>query len=115
MAGWGGVIRDSTGQIVFQFSGSIGCQDPNEAEVYAMLMGCHGLTKFDGCKARIEGDSYSSIQWGSGKLKYPWRLANWIEEMHMNMIVRRFQCSFNHMLRDGNVLVDDQAREGVLS
>lgn len=35
--GWGGVIWDSTGHILLQFSGAVECLDSNEADIYAML------------------------------------------------------------------------------
>lgn len=78
-----------------------------------MLMGCRKLLKVEGYKTIIEGDSVFAIQWGLGKVKCPWRLTNRIEEVHM--IVRRLQCSYNDVLRNGNDLADGLAREGVLS
>lgn len=79
--GW--VIRNNTGQIQIQFSGLVACFDANEAKAYAMLMGCHELQKIGGYKAIIEGDSFSAIQWGAGKVKCPCHLADWIEEVHL--------------------------------
>lgn len=35
----GGVIWDSTGQILLQFSGAVECLDSNEADIYDMLNG----------------------------------------------------------------------------
>lgn len=67
--GWGGVIRDGTGQILIQLTRLAECLDANEAEIYAMLMGCRKLLKFGSHEAIIEDDSFSAIRWGSGKIK----------------------------------------------
>ena len=79
--GIGGVIRDCSGNVLRSFSGPVYCLDANEAKVYALLVGCCELRSMGGCKAITEGDSFSAIQWGSGKIPYPWRLANWVEEV----------------------------------
>ena len=47
--------------------------DANEAEMYALLICCRELLKLGGRSPIIEGDSFSAIQWGSGKASYPWR------------------------------------------
>ena len=53
----------------------------NAAEVYAMLIGCHELFRVGSSNAIIEGNSYSAIQWGSGKASHTWGLIDWIEEV----------------------------------
>ena len=58
--GIGGVIRDFNGNLV-SFSGPMYCLDANEAEVYALLVGCHELRSLGDLKAIIEGDSFSAI------------------------------------------------------
>lgn len=60
--GYGGVIRDRTGQILCCYSGPVECTDSNGAEVFAMPMGCRELQKMGGLNAIIEGDSFSTIQ-----------------------------------------------------
>lgn len=62
--GWGVFIRDTKGQILHQFSGSVNSEDSNTAEVYAMLMSCQELLKLGSFYAIIEGDSFLVIQWG---------------------------------------------------
>ena len=56
--------------------------DANEAEVYALLIGCHELERIGGSHPIIEGDSFSAIQWGFGKAIHPWQIVDWVEEVH---------------------------------
>ena len=83
----------------------------NEAEVFAMLVGCRELLKLDDYFSLIEGDSFSAIQWGSGKTMYPWRLTDWVEEVLD--ISSQLQASFLHILREANVIADGFAKEGL--
>ena len=53
------------------FSGSMDSLNANEAEVYALLIGCLGLLTLESINAIIEGDSYLAIQWGSGEASIP--------------------------------------------
>lgn len=62
--GWGGLIRDSTSQILLQVSCPIECLDFNAAENLAMLMGCQELKQKGSYKTIIAGDSFLVIQWG---------------------------------------------------
>lgn len=64
--GFGGVTRDSLDIPLCTYSGSLDCVHSNEAEVFAMLVGCRGLWKLGGHNAIIEGDSFSAIPWGLG-------------------------------------------------
>ena len=50
--------------------------DANEAEMYALLIGCRELLKLGGLAAIIEGDSFSVIKWSPRKTSFPWRLAD---------------------------------------
>ena len=75
--GIGGAIRDSSnGNVVRSFSGPFDGKDANEAEVFALLIGYRELSRLDGYKAIIEGDSFPVIQWGLGKSSHPWRIAD---------------------------------------
>lgn len=94
------MVRDSIGWIL--------SQDHNQAKVYAMLMGCHQLLKIEGYNAIIEGDSFFCYSLWVKEGKMPMAINNWIDEVHM--IARQLHCSFNYVLRDGNVLADGLAR-----
>ena len=49
--------------------------------MYALLIGCLELERIGRAHPIIEGDSFSTIQWASGKAVYPWRIADWVEEV----------------------------------
>ena len=63
------------------------------------------------CNPILEGDSFSAIQWGSGKASHPWRLADWVEEVQG--ILRHVAAYFHHFVREANDMADAFAREGV--
>lgn len=42
----------------------------------------------------VEGDSFSAIQWGSGKLMYPWWLMDWVEEIQHISIFNPVELQF---------------------
>lgn len=81
MGGIDGVIGDSSGMIVKNYSGPVSSLDSNGAEVFALLVGCRKLWKLGGYNAIIEGDSFSAIQWGFGRSSYPWLLADLVKEI----------------------------------
>lgn len=54
-----------------------------EAEIFALLVGCHELCRLGGHITILEGDSFSVIQWGLWNTFYPWRMvSDWVEEVH---------------------------------
>lgn len=74
-----------------------------------MLIGCRELRKVESFSTIKEGDSFSAIQWGSGCTIYPWRLADWVEEICH--IAIQLKCTFIHVLCDANDVIDTHARE----
>lgn len=60
--------------------------------------------------ALIEGDTFPAIQWGLGKISYPWRLADWVEEVQS--ISAQLNCKFIHIFREANEATDALAVEG---
>ena len=107
--GLGGVIRDSDGSVIRSWFGSVDSSNVNEAEVFALLIGCHELLKLNGYSAIIEGDSFSAILWGFGKASHSWRLRNWVEEVQA--ISTQLGASFHHIPREANIIADSLARE----
>ena len=76
------------------------------------LGGCRKFHKLGGYKAFIEGDSFSAIQWGSGKSPLPWRLADLVQEVQD--ISTQLGASFIHIPHEANDMVDILAWKGVL-
>ena len=95
--GSGGIIRDWNGIIIRNFSGPVYSSDANEAELFALLIGCHELSRIGVLNPILEGDSFSSIQWGSGRAIHPWRLEDWVEEVQD--ISSLLGASLHHILR----------------
>ncbi|XXG42545.1 hypothetical protein AAC387_Pa01g2800 [Persea americana] len=106
------VIRNCKGKVIRNYYGPVNSMNANAAEVYAMLIGCHELLSLGGYNAIIEGDSYSAIQWGSGKASHPWTLTDLVEEV--KDIDKQLGASFHHIHREANVMADALAKEGVL-
>lgn len=79
--------------------------------MFALLVGCWELLKLGALLAIIDGDSFSSIQWGSWKISHPWRLTNWVEEAQD--ISSQHEASFHHILREANATADGLAKDGV--
>ena len=109
--GIGGVIRNWMGDVVRSYSGPVDALDANEAEVYALLLGCRELEKLGGAYLIIEGDSFSTIQWASSKASYPWRIAAWVEEVQDSS--KKIGASFCHILWEANSMADGLARVGL--
>lgn len=70
------VLLDWNGNVIRRFSGPLESSDANEIGVFALLVGCRELRTMGGYNFILEGNSFSAIQWGSGKSSYPWRLAD---------------------------------------
>ena len=84
--------------------------DANEAEAYALLIGCRELERI-GPHTKIEGDSLSTIQWASWRTNYPWWIVDWVKVAQD--IFGKMGASFHHILRKANSMVDGIARKGV--
>lgn len=77
-----------------------------------MLMTCCELQKLESHHT-IEGDSFPTIQGRSSKFKYPWKLADWVKEVHRNS--NQLRCRFQHVRSGANEIADGLARERALS
>ena len=55
--GIGGVIRDWKGTVLRNFLGPVDSLSANDAEVFALLIGCRELLTLESINAVIEGDS----------------------------------------------------------
>lgn len=99
-----GVISNSCDNILCSLSGPTECDDANRAEVFDMFLGCRELRKLEAANAFVEGDSLSAIRWGLSMSKCPWRLEDWVEDVHF--ISTKLNFSFNHILRKVNAIAD---------
>lgn len=64
----------------------------------------------NGFNAIVEGDYFLAIQWDSSSMSYPWRLADWMEEIRSISSMMPF--SFAHVYRETNMLADAIAKDG---
>eukprot|EP00268_Persea_americana_P031770 TRINITY_DN3105_c0_g1_i5.p1 TRINITY_DN3105_c0_g1~~TRINITY_DN3105_c0_g1_i5.p1 ORF type:complete len:110 (-),score=14.17 TRINITY_DN3105_c0_g1_i5:303-632(-) len=79
--------------------------------LFLILIGCCELEKMGGSYPIIEGDSFSTIQWTSGKAIYPWRIADWVEEVQD--FSKKIGACFRHILREVYSMADGLAMEGL--
>lgn len=70
-----------------------------------MSLDCRELLQLDAFDAIVKGDSFFATQSGSAAAICPWRLADWVEEIHY--ISRQLQCSFSHVCREANGVEDE--------
>lgn len=63
-------------------------------------MDCYELIQMGSRRAIIEGDPFSSIQWGQGKAHCPWRLTDWLDKVHQ--ISKQQCCTIQHLLQEAN-------------
>lgn len=89
--GFGKAIRDRSHQVFKRCSGAIDCSGVYEVEVYAMSLDCRELLQLDAFDAIVKGDSFFATQSGTAAAICPWRLADWVEEIHY--ISRQLRCS----------------------
>lgn len=52
-----------------------------------------------------------AVLWGSSKREYPWRIANWVEEIRS--LSNLLSVSFQHVVHEFNIVADVLARNGV--
>lgn len=90
--------------------GLVECDKANGYEVFALLKGCHKLCKMEDSSAIVEVDSFFSYSAGIGKVKVPVGISRLGEEvLHISA---QLNCSFHHILQEGNNIVDHLAKEG---
>eukprot|EP00268_Persea_americana_P043745 TRINITY_DN4402_c0_g1_i3.p1 TRINITY_DN4402_c0_g1~~TRINITY_DN4402_c0_g1_i3.p1 ORF type:complete len:237 (+),score=33.87 TRINITY_DN4402_c0_g1_i3:165-875(+) len=110
--GIGGIIQDYEGKVIRNYYGPVDSMNTHAAKVYAMLIDCRELLSLGSYNTINEGDSHSTIQWGSGKASHPWNSTDWVEEVQD--IAKQLGASFHHVHREANVMANALAKEGVL-
>eukprot|EP00253_Pinus_taeda_P034383 PITA_34383 len=117
--GYGGVIRDHTGQVLKVFFGSIGWNTNNVAELEGLWQGLNIAQKDNFFPLIVEGDSQIlinmaiKIQQGTEaqKISTSWRMVARLELLQ-SWIRDNKAATFNHIRREGNKLADFLANIG---
>lgn len=81
--GYGCVVCDCLGGVVWASTNLLGSCDSAKAEVMGLLMGLHDIYKIGISKALIEGDSAFVISWVLGLSIGSWRLDHLIHEIRL--------------------------------
>lgn len=71
----------SDGSVICSYFGPVGVMSTNEAGIYSLLISRKELKLFYGVKAIVESDSKLVVHLGSSNMDYPWRFADWLEEI----------------------------------
>ena len=111
LAGFGGLLRTSTGQVMKVYSGPAGSCTSNEAESRALLEGVRLLKDESRTPLVIEGDSALTIAWAKGTCPPPWHLKLLFDEIWD--ITLEWQVSWSKVPRSANSLADNLAKQGV--
>lgn len=98
----------SEGSVICSYFGPVGVMSTNEAGIYSLLISRKELKLFYGVKAIVESDSKLVVHLGSSNMDYPWRFADWVEEIQSLSASMFF--SFQHVVCDCNSIVDVFAR-----
>lgn len=109
--GPGGIFRTHDGNIICNYSRLVVASDENEEEIYFLSIGCRELNQMSGFNSIVEGDSNLAVLWGLSSHAYPWRLADWVEEICS--ISTYLSLSFHHVLCDSNSVANFLAGVGV--
>jgi ribonuclease HI len=118
--GLGGVIRDSKGNIIRLYAGSLGNSTNNAAEFGALETGLEILSREGMTNAIVEGDSalvintVRKLQNGTrmGKIQRHWRLAHLLQKIQEHLRTG-ITVELRWVRRSANGLADRIANEGV--
>jgi ribonuclease HI len=119
-AGYGAVIRDSTGKLLTMVAGHLGETTNNVAELTGLLQGLQLAISLPSHQIILEGDSQVIIQLitkilhgaSPQKISPSWRLAGLLEDFD-NLCNRSLSIIPSHVRRTANGVADYLANEGV--
>ncbi|XP_011621706.1 uncharacterized protein LOC105420280 [Amborella trichopoda] len=75
LAGFGMVLRDCMGNVIFSYAGPLGVRTANYAEIFALLFSLHSFVERNlGTSYFIEGDTLNVVKWCKGDQKLHWEL-----------------------------------------
>lgn len=110
-AGFGCVLRDSNGTIVWVIYGPLEVCDSTKAEAIGLLMGLRELKRLGIGGCFVEGDSMVAIGWEKGKGNASWQLAQITHEIRELAIL--LCISLVHVLWEQTKVADKLANWGI--
>jgi len=119
-AGYGAVIRSSTGEILTLIAGYLGETTNNVAEITGLLQGLRAAATLPSHKIILEEDSQIIIQLitkilhggNPQKISPSWRLAGMLEDFK-GILGNNINIIPSHLKREANRVADYLANEGV--
>eukprot|EP00253_Pinus_taeda_P017013 PITA_17013 len=122
IAGYGGVLRDEEGNIIFVFHYHLGIATNNMAELMALEQCLELLKLSHSSNVIVEADSEISINAvkrincgiAPEKVSQHWRLIQVYKRIQNHLLSLR-TISFNHVQRKSNKLTDTLANQGVIN
>lgn len=80
-AGFGCVVRDSNGVVLWVCVGPLDPSDALKAEIFGLLIGLRNIHNLDVSKIIIEEDSAVVICWVKGNVSCSWRYSHLIQKI----------------------------------
>ncbi|GLJ21646.1 hypothetical protein SUGI_0403140 [Cryptomeria japonica] len=113
-AGFGAVIQNEDGNVVFGTYGNIGCAINNEVEIRALEAGLLLCKEKGLSNVQIEGDSHIIINKVTIGRLLNWKLAKWLP--HIRSLLQAIKpYEISHIHKEGNRVADLLANLGVNS
>ncbi|GLJ45809.1 hypothetical protein SUGI_0963950 [Cryptomeria japonica] len=112
VAGYGAIIRNELGRLIYAVSGEMGIASDNEAELCTLEAGLKLCVEKGLSKIIIEGDSQVVIIRVMQSRFCSWRLNSWIL-MIRDILNKMYEFHLTHAYREGNRAVDWLANEGL--
>lgn len=110
LAGCGGILRDSNGEMIMAFSEFLGWGSNNFAEISALLSGLLICYQIGVPKVLIESDSKLLVQWFLNECEPPWALLTiWRNILQISELR---DISIQHIYRERNATADKLAKQG---
>ncbi|XP_071933890.1 uncharacterized protein [Coffea arabica] len=111
ISGGGGVLRDSSGSLIFGFSIPLGELISLQTETRSLLYGVQQCLSRGFSRVQVEVDSLLLVNILRGKSRCPWRVRSKIESIQT---VLRMGWSVEHCYREANQVADALSKVGAL-
>ncbi|XP_059070432.1 uncharacterized protein LOC131860084 [Cryptomeria japonica] len=110
--GFGAIIRNERGKLLYGIYGGLGFATNNEAELRALEVGLHLCVQMGISKVIIEGDSQIIINNIIKSNFQNWKLRKWLPRIN-NLLDTIGNFEINHSFKEGNRMADYLANLGV--